>query len=79
MECKNEDNYYLMTPCCMSTDIMCYLTADFNSVRAHEIEGERHFAWNHSDAFPEVYCNECGTEINWDKLIATDNLLLDGE
>ena len=74
---NNMDNYYLETPCCKATDIMCYLTADFNSVRAHELEAERHFEWYHADAFPEVYCNECGAEINWDKLKVTDKLLLD--
>ena len=72
-----EDNYYLETPCCKTTDIMCYLTADFNDIRAHELEAERHFGWNHSDAFPEVYCNECVAEINRDKLKVTDKLLLD--
>ena len=79
MEKKNEDNYYLMTPCCMSTDIMCYLTADFNGVRACEIEPERHFGWSHSDAFPEVYCNECNEEVDVNKLIISDHYLLDSE
>jgi hypothetical protein len=76
---KPKDDYYLMTPCCFSTDIMCYLRADFNSVRQHELEAERHFSWSHSDAFTEVHCNECGEEIALDKLVVTDNLLLDGE
>ena len=72
-----DSGYKLITPCCQSTDISCYLLADFNSVRAHELEAERHFTWSHSDALPEVYCNECGTEMDWEKLEVSEIDILD--
>ena len=47
---KDED-YVLLTPCCKTSSISCYVLADLNSINANLIEPERHISCCHSDAF----------------------------
>ena len=41
----DKDDYVLLTPCCKTSSMSCYILADYNSIRAHETEAERQFSW----------------------------------
>tara|TARA_R100000995_G_C3465874_1_gene115633 strand:+ start:874 stop:1125 length:252 start_codon:yes stop_codon:yes gene_type:complete len=76
MENKDED-YVLLTPCCKTSSISCYILADLNSINASLIEPERHINWCHSDAFGEVWCDNCGKEWDTIELVVSDKKLLE--
>ena len=73
----DKDDYVLVTPCCNTSSMSCYILADYNSIRAHQTEAERHFSWTHSDAFPDVWCDDCGKEWGTMELVVSDKKLLD--
>ena len=74
-----KDDYVLVTPCCNTSSISCYVLADLNSINASHIEPERHISWCHSDAFGEVWCDDCGKEWGTMELVVSDKKLLETE
>lgn len=73
----DKDNYVLLTPCCNTSSISCYILADLNSINAHLLEAERNFNWCHSDAFDKVWCDNCCKEWDTIELIVSDKKLLE--
>ena len=58
-------------PHCSSDSLSVYLTTEYNHLVDH-INGKAELGWDFSDAFDELFCDECGDEVDADELTDKD-------
>ena len=67
----HEEAKKVCCPHCSSDSLSVYLTTEYNHLVDH-INGKAELGFNFSDAFDELFCDECGDEVDADELTDKD-------
>ena len=67
----HEEAKKVCCPHCSSDSLSVYLTTEYNHLVDH-INGKAELGFNFSDAMPDLFCDECGDEVDADELTDKD-------